>query len=106
MGSEKKGTTPAPTTRTYNECARRFVTIPLRVSRRSIHPTSFPSRLLRVEIGHCLRIPEDIAKYGPLTEEQMEKRAKVRGLLALVCSMNDDKKRMEFVNRDFTPLSI
>jgi len=49
----------------------------------------------------CQRSPEEIAKYGPLTEEQMERRAKVRGLLALVCTTNDGKKRMEFVNRDF-----
>jgi hypothetical protein len=47
------------------------------------------------------RSPEYIIKYGPLTEEQMERRAKVRGLLALVSTTNDGKKRMEFVNRDF-----
>jgi hypothetical protein len=39
--------------------------------------------------------------YGPLTEEQMERRAKVRGLLALISTTSDGKKRMEFVNRDF-----
>jgi len=49
----------------------------------------------------CQRSPEDIKKYGPLTEEQMESRAKVRGLLALVSTTSDGKKRMEFVNRDF-----
>jgi hypothetical protein len=49
----------------------------------------------------CQRSPEDIEKYGPLTEEQMETRAKVRGLLALVSTTSDGKKRMEFVNRDF-----
>jgi hypothetical protein len=49
----------------------------------------------------CQRNPEEIAKYGPLTEEQMERRAKVRGLLALVSTTSDSKKRMEFVNRDF-----
>jgi len=46
----------------------------------------------------CQRSPEEIAKYGPLTEEQMERRAKVRGLLALVSTTNDRKKWMEFVN--------
>jgi hypothetical protein len=30
----------------------------------------------------------------------MERRAKVRGLLALVSTTSDGKKRMEFVNRD------
>jgi len=49
----------------------------------------------------CHRSPEGIKKYGPLTEEQMERMSKVRGLLALVSATNDGKKRMEFVNRDF-----
>jgi len=49
----------------------------------------------------CQRSAEEIAKYGPLTEEQMKRRANVRGLLALVSTTNDGKKRMEFVNRDF-----
>jgi hypothetical protein len=49
----------------------------------------------------CQRSPEDIKKYGALTDEQMERRAKVRGLLALVSTTSDGKKRMEFVNRDF-----
>jgi hypothetical protein len=31
----------------------------------------------------------------------MERRENVRGLLALVSTTNDGKKRMEFVNRDF-----
>jgi len=49
----------------------------------------------------CQRSPEDMKWYGPLTEEQMERRAKVRGLLALISTTSDGKKRMEFVNRDF-----
>ena len=49
----------------------------------------------------CQRSAEDIATYGPLTEELMERRAKVRGLLALVSTTSDGKKRMEFVQRDF-----
>jgi len=48
----------------------------------------------------CQRSPEDIKKYGALTEDQMERRAKVRGLLALVSTTSDGKKRMEFANRD------
>jgi len=48
----------------------------------------------------CQRSPEDIAKYGPLTEEQMQRRKKVRGLLALLITINGTK-RMEFVNRDY-----
>jgi len=49
----------------------------------------------------CQRSPEDIIKYGPLTEKQMERMAKVRRLLALVSTTNHGKKRMDFVNRDF-----
>ena len=49
----------------------------------------------------CQRSPEEIAKYGPLTEEQMERMAKVRGLLALTSTTKDGRKRMEFVNRGF-----
>jgi len=49
----------------------------------------------------CQRNPEEIANYGPLTEEQMERSAKVHGLLALVGTTNDGEKRMEFVNRGF-----
>jgi len=57
--------------------------------------------LQSVEIEKCKRSPEDFTKYGPLKEEPMERRAKVRGLLALVCTTSDGKKRLEFVNRDF-----
>jgi len=49
----------------------------------------------------CQRNPEDIQKYGPLTEGRMERRAKVRGLLASVSTTSDGKKRMEFVKRGF-----
>jgi len=46
------------------------------------------------------RSTSEIEKYGALTEQQMKRRAKTRGLLALV-STSGGKKRMEFVNRDF-----
>jgi hypothetical protein len=49
----------------------------------------------------CQRSHEDIAKYGPLAEEQMERRAKVQGLFALVSTTSNRKKRMEVFNRDF-----
>jgi len=97
----RKGCTPAPTTRMYKECARRFVTIPVDEFRTSYTHHELGCTLQRVEMEKCQRSPEDIIKYGPLTEEQMERRAKVRGLLALVSTTNDGKKRMEFVNRDF-----
>jgi len=97
----KKGTTPAPTTRVYKECARRFVTIPVDEFRTSYAHHELGCTLQRAEMEKCQRCPEEIAKYGPLTKEQMERMAKVRGLLALVSTTDDRKKRMEFVNRDF-----
>jgi len=102
----QKGCTPAPTTRVYKECARRFVTIPIDEFRTSYTHHELGCTLQRVEMQKCQRSPEDIAKYGALTEEQMERKAKVRGLLALENTTNG-KKRMEFVNRDFhTPINI
>ena len=56
--------------------------------------------LQRVEMEKCQRSPGDIKKYGALTEGQMERRAKFRGLLALVSTTSDSKKRLEFVNRE------
>jgi len=97
----QKGTTPAPTTRVYKECARRFVTIPVDEFGTSYTHHELGCTLQRVEIEKCQRSPEDIKKYGPLTEEQMERMSKVRGLLALVSTTSDGKKRMEYVNRDF-----
>jgi len=97
----KKGTTPAPTTRVHKQCARRFVTIPVDEFRTSYIHHELDYTLQSVEIEKCQRSPEEIAKYGPLTEEQMERRAKVRGLLAIVSTTRNGKKRMEFVNRDF-----
>jgi hypothetical protein len=96
----QKGCTPAPTTRLYKECTRRFVTIPVDEFRTSYTHHELGCTLQRVEMEKCQRRPEDIAKYGLLTEEQMERRAKVRGLFALVSATSDGKKRMEFVNRD------
>jgi len=58
-----------------------------------------------VEIEKGQRSPEDIAKYGALTEERMDRRAKVRGLLALESTING-KKRVGFVNRDFNAAII
>jgi len=97
----RKGCTPAPTTRTYKQCARRFVTIPVDEFRTSYTHHGLRCTLQRVDMEKCQRSPEDIKKFGPLTEEQMERRAKVRGLPAFVSTTNDGKKRMEFVNRDF-----
>jgi hypothetical protein len=98
----KKGTTPAPTTRMYKSCARRFLTIPVDEFRMSYTHLELVCTLQRVEMEKCQRSPEEIAKYGPLTEEQVERRAIFRGLLALVSTTPNGTKRMEFVNRDFT----
>jgi hypothetical protein len=85
----------------YKECARRFFTIPIDEFRASYIHHELRCTLQSVEIEKCKRSPEDITKYGPLKEEPMERRAKVRGLLALVSTTNDGKKRVDFVNRDF-----
>jgi len=99
--ASRKGTTRAPTTRTFKKCARRLVTVTVDEFGASYTHHELWCTLHRGEMEKCQRNPEEIAKYGPLTEEQMEMRAKVRGLLALVGTTNDGEKRMEFVNRDF-----
>jgi len=75
----QKGTTPAPTTRTYKECARRFASIPIDEFQTSYTHHELRCTLQRVEMEKCQTNPEDMKKYEPLTEEQMESRAKVRG---------------------------
>jgi len=95
----QKGTRPAPTTRTFRECAGRFVTIPIDEFRASYTNHELGCTRQRVEMKKCERSPEDIKKYEQLTEEQMERMAKVRGQLASVSTINH-KKRMEFENRD------
>jgi len=97
----QKGCMPALTTRVNKECARRFVTIPVDEFRTSYTHHELGCTFQRVELEKCQWSPEEIAKYGLLTEEQRERRAKVQGLLALVSTTSDGKKRMEFVNRDF-----
>jgi hypothetical protein len=96
----QKGTTIAPTTTTYKECARRFVTIPVDEFRTSYTHHELWCTLQRVEMEKCQRSPEEIGKHGEVTEQQMERRAKVRGLPALANTTTDGKERMEFVNRD------
>jgi len=97
----RKGCTPASTTRTYKACARHFVTIPIDEFRTSYTHHELECTPQRVEMEKCQRSLDDTKKYRPLTEEQTERRAKVRGLLALVCTTNDGKKHMAFVNRDY-----
>jgi len=97
----QKGCTPAPTTRMYKGCARRFATMPADRFRTSYTHHELGCTLQRVEMEKCQRSFEEIAKYGPMTGEQMERRANVRGLLALVSTVNGNEKRMEYVNRDF-----
>ena len=66
----QKGTTPAPTTRVYKECARGFVTIPVDEFRTSYTHHDLGCTLQSVELEKCPRSLEDIKKYGPLTVEQ------------------------------------
>jgi len=99
--ASKTDTTPVPSTRTYKECARHFAAMPVHVFRTSYTHHDLECTLLKVEVEKCQRSPEDIKLYGPLKEEQMESRAKLRELLALVCTTNDGKKRIKFLYRDF-----
>jgi len=87
----QKWTTPAPTTRTFKECAWRFVPIPVDEFRTSYTHHELGYTLQRVELETCQRSYEDIKKYEALTEALMKRRAKVRGLLALVSATNDGK---------------
>jgi len=79
---------------------RRFVTIPIDEFRKSPIHDELGCTLQRVEMEKCPRSPEDIQKYGALTEEQMGRKAKVSGLGASGSTINS-KKRMKFVNQDF-----
>jgi hypothetical protein len=97
----QKGTSPDPTMRVYKDCARRFVMIRVEEFRMSYTHHELGCTLQRVKMEKCQRSPEEIANYGPLMGEQMDKRAKVLGQLALVSTTSDGKKRMDFVNRDF-----
>jgi len=56
----RKGTTPAPTTRTYKECARRFATIPVDEFRTSYTHHELGCTLQRVEMEKCQRSAEDL----------------------------------------------
>jgi hypothetical protein len=49
----------------------------------------------------CQPSLEGVKKYKALAEVQMETKAKIRGLLALMNTTTNGRKRMEFVNRDF-----
>jgi len=85
----QKGCTPAPTTRTYKECAHGYVEIPLDEFRTSSTHHELCCTLQRVAMEKG---------SGSLTEMQMARRAKLRGILALVTTTTDGKKRIEFVN--------
>jgi hypothetical protein len=97
-----KGCIPAPSTRAYKDCAHRFVSILMNAFGTSSIHHELGCTLQRVEMEKCQRSPGDIQKYGAVTEgQEMESRAQVRGLPALV-STSGDEKRLECVNRDFS----
>jgi len=58
----RKGTTPAPATKLYKECARRLVTIPLYEFRTSYTYQELGCTLQRVEMEKCQKSAEEIAK--------------------------------------------
>jgi len=69
---------------------------------RPMHHTSWVVYLKASRWKSAKGAPKDIKKHGALTEERMERRAKVDGVPALFSTTNDGKKRREFVNRDFS----
>jgi len=96
----QKGNIPAPSTRAYKEYAHRFLTVPMDEFRTSCIHHELGCTLRRVVTGKCRLGSDDIENYGELMEQKIERRAKVRGLHALV-STSSCKQRMEFVNRGF-----
>jgi len=66
----QKGTMPAPTTRTYKECARRFAEIPVDEFRTSYTHHELGCILQRFEMETCQRSPKDIKKYATLTGQE------------------------------------
>jgi len=66
----QNGTTPAPRTRTYKECARRFAEIPADEIRMSYTHHELGCTLQRVEMETCQRSPKDIKKYATLTGQE------------------------------------
>jgi len=91
---------PAPSTRANKECAYLFIPFPIDEFRTSYVHHELRCAFQRIELEKCQQSPEQIEKYCALTEVQMERRAKVRRLLALESTING-KKRTEFVNRLF-----
>jgi len=85
--ASKKGT-PAPSTRAYKECTHRFVTILVDDFQTTCMHHELGCTLQRVEMEKCQRSPEDVEKYGALTEQQTERGAHFRRLLALVSKTN------------------
>jgi len=85
----RKGCTPAPTTRTYKECAHRYVKTPLDEFRTSSTHHELCCTLQRVAMEKSQRLADGNANG---------KEGDLRGLLALVRKTNDGKKRIEFVN--------
>jgi hypothetical protein len=65
-----KGSMPAPTTRTYKECARRFAEIPVDEFRTSYTHHELGCILQRFEMETCQRSPKDIKKYATLTGQE------------------------------------
>jgi len=48
-------------------------------------------KVQKVEMEKCQRSAEDIEKHGELTEQEMERRAQVRGLLALLITATTER---------------
>jgi len=70
-------------------------------SGRPIHTRNWAARFRGWRWKSARRALRKLQKYGPLAEEQLERKAKVQGLLVLVSTAPNGTKCMEFVNRDF-----
>lgn len=94
-----KGSTPAPSTRAFNECKKCFTTIPVDEFRTTYTHHEFGCVLARVEKRRRPRTRMQEYAYGQETNRQLVRRSKVRGLLW--CDSTSNRARKHFVNRDF-----
>jgi hypothetical protein len=96
----ENGSTPAPSTQAFIECAKRFVTVVIVEFRTTCVHHELGCTLQKVRIGTQPPSSSGKENHGERTEQPMPQRALVRGLLLLDTTVSA-MKRSEFVNRDF-----
>jgi len=92
-----KGSTPAPSSRAFRECQRRFVTVSVEEFRSTY--THAETGQVLAQVGKRVRPRSRMQQmlYGQETRRQVSKRSKVRGLLW--CDSTSEA-REHFLNRD------